>query len=102
MKTEDSAESTKDGRQETQNVCAPSSDFGFLFRTDQGRIDRQVWRRYAFRLFAVVAVMFALWPLLAPYTIHDLAKTISIKFLCAYEVSRMSWRPWGLLWLLNR
>ncbi len=75
MKTEDSAESTKDGRQETQNVCAPSSDFGFLFRTDQGRIDRQVWRRYAFRLFAVVAVMFALWPLLAPYTIHDLAKT---------------------------
>jgi uncharacterized membrane protein YhaH (DUF805 family) len=54
----------------------PSSErIRFLFRNDQGRVDRDEWRRGALALLAVIAPFVALWLLLEPYTNHDLAKT---------------------------
>ena len=47
----------------------------FLFRADQGRIDRDVWRRGAVALLAFVAPFVGVWRLLEPYTDHDLAKS---------------------------
>jgi uncharacterized membrane protein YhaH (DUF805 family) len=47
----------------------------FLFRSDQGRIDRDVWRRAALGLLAVFAIAFAPWPLLSPNAFHDLSKS---------------------------
>ncbi|QGM47397.1 hypothetical protein [Methylocystis heyeri] len=54
----------------------PSSErIRFLFRSDQGRVDRDTWRRGALSLLAVFAPFLGLWLLLEPYTNHDLSKT---------------------------
>ena len=47
--------------------------FRFLYRSDQGRIDKVAWLR-GVRTLALVLVPFALiWMVLAPYTDHDIA-----------------------------
>lgn len=52
-----------------------SARLRFLFRTDQGRIDRDTWRRGALGLLAILAPFLGIWLLLAPYANHDLSKT---------------------------
>ncbi len=47
----------------------------FLYRAEQGCIDRDTWRRGAAALVAILAPLTLLWIFLAPYTAHDLAKT---------------------------
>jgi hypothetical protein len=47
----------------------------FLYRTDQGEIDRATWRSGALGLLAVVIPATIIWLLLEPYTYHDLATT---------------------------
>lgn len=52
----------------------PSSErIAFLYRTDQGRIDRATWAKGAAGLAAVLVPLTLVWQLLAPYTAHDLA-----------------------------
>lgn len=46
----------------------------FLYRTEQGRIDRETWLRGAGALAAVITPFFLAWLALSPYTAHDLAK----------------------------
>jgi len=46
----------------------------FLYRTEQGRIDRAVWARGAGALALVIAPFALIWLFLSPYTAHDLAK----------------------------
>lgn len=54
----------------------PSAErIAFLYRTDQGRIDRSTWARGAAGLAAVLAPLTLLWLALLPYTEHDLAKS---------------------------
>jgi uncharacterized membrane protein YhaH (DUF805 family) len=50
-------------------------DFHFLFRSDQGRIGKALWRRYTLRMLAILVPMYGVWLLLAPYAFHDLSKT---------------------------
>lgn len=45
----------------------------FLYRTDEGRIDRATWRSGALGLAAVLVPATLIWLLLEPYTYHDLA-----------------------------
>jgi cytochrome bd-type quinol oxidase subunit 2 len=47
----------------------------FLYRTDQGVIDRDTWRRGAAALVAIAAPLTLIWAALQPYTVHDLAKS---------------------------
>ena len=56
---------------------APSSEgtFFFLFRTDRGRIGRDVWWRGTIPLVLIAAVLTGGWMLLRPYAVHDLSKT---------------------------
>lgn len=90
---------------------APAST-SFLFRTDQGRIDRKTWVHGGLRLGAVLAVLTAVGLLLAPYTHHDLAKTPLLDWhviaayvyltlyifalvliaICFYNLSAKRWR----------
>jgi uncharacterized membrane protein YhaH (DUF805 family) len=46
----------------------------FLYRTEQGRIDRATWARGAGALAAMIAPFHLIWLALSPYTAHDLAK----------------------------
>lgn len=46
----------------------------FLYRTEQGRIDRATWARGAAALALVIAPFALVWFFLSPYTAHDLAK----------------------------
>jgi uncharacterized membrane protein YhaH (DUF805 family) len=46
----------------------------FLYRTEQGRIDRATWLKGAGALAAILAPFFLVWLALAPYTDHDLAR----------------------------
>ncbi len=46
----------------------------FLYRTEQGRIDRATWLKGAGALAAVLAPFYLAWLALSPYTEHDLAK----------------------------
>jgi uncharacterized membrane protein YhaH (DUF805 family) len=46
----------------------------FLYRTEQGRIDRATWLKGAGALAAIFAPFFLIWLALSPYTEHDLAK----------------------------
>ncbi|MCC3246826.1 hypothetical protein LG047_16130 [Methylocystis sp. WRRC1] len=44
----------------------------FLYRTDQGRVDRATWLRGVGALAAVIAPFMLVWTALSPYTEHDL------------------------------
>lgn len=46
----------------------------FLYRTEQGRIDRAGWLKGAGALAAAITPFFLLWLVLSPYTDHDLAR----------------------------
>jgi uncharacterized membrane protein YhaH (DUF805 family) len=46
----------------------------FLYRTEQGRIDRATWLRGAGALAVAIAPFHLIWLALSPYTAHDLAK----------------------------
>jgi hypothetical protein len=46
----------------------------FLYRTEQGRIDRATWLRGAGALAAILAPFLLIWMALLPYTDHDLAR----------------------------
>ena len=54
---------------------ARNQSFGFLFRTDEGLVDRAVWWRGSLPLAALALAMTGIWTLLRPYTAHDLATT---------------------------
>lgn len=58
----------------------------FLFRSEQGRIDRETWIYGAGALLAVLAPLTLIWLALEPYTAHDLAKTpfFAPKTVAAY------------------
>ncbi|WP_457796000.1 DUF805 domain-containing protein [Methylocystis sp. S23] len=45
----------------------------FLYRTEQGRIDRATWAKGAGALAAAIAPFMLVWIFLSPYTAHDLA-----------------------------
>jgi len=45
----------------------------FLYRTDEGRVDRATWLRGAGALAAILAPFMLVWTALAPYTEHDLS-----------------------------
>ncbi|MGJ0391564.1 MAG: hypothetical protein ACR650_02195 [Methylocystis sp.] len=45
----------------------------FLYRTEQGRIDRVTWLKGAGALATVLAPFYLSWLALSPYTAHDLA-----------------------------
>jgi uncharacterized membrane protein YhaH (DUF805 family) len=45
----------------------------FLYRTEEGRIDRVTWLRGAGALAAILLPFVLLWLPLSPYTAHDLA-----------------------------
>lgn len=47
----------------------------FLFRSEEGMIDAQTWRRHAAWLAGLVAAMTLIWLVLRPYAHHDLAAT---------------------------
>lgn len=47
----------------------------FLYRADQGRIDRETWLRGAGVLLAILTPLTLIWYALAPYATHDLATT---------------------------
>ncbi len=55
-----------------------STRFSFLFRTDQGRIDRATWWRGTVPLFALATIGTVGWELLSPYSHHDLKETAFI------------------------
>jgi uncharacterized membrane protein YhaH (DUF805 family) len=44
----------------------------FLYRTEEGRIDRATWIRGAGALAAILAPFFLVWLALSPYTEHNL------------------------------
>jgi uncharacterized membrane protein YhaH (DUF805 family) len=46
----------------------------FLYRTEEGRIDRATWARGVGALAWIIAPFAAIWLFLSPYTAHDLAK----------------------------
>jgi uncharacterized membrane protein YhaH (DUF805 family) len=46
----------------------------FLYRTEQGRVDRATWLRGAGALVAIIAPLHVIWLFLARYTDHDLAR----------------------------
>ncbi|MEF3366412.1 hypothetical protein V3H18_07680 [Methylocystis sp. 9N] len=46
----------------------------FLYRTEEGRIDRATWRRGAGALLAILAPLTLIWLALSPYAAHDLAQ----------------------------
>ena len=48
--------------------------FAFLFRTDQGRIDRDTWWRGTLPLFAIAVLGTGGWLLLRPFAEHDLSR----------------------------
>ncbi len=90
--------------------AAPS--ISFLFRTDQGRIDRKTWARGGLRLGALLAVLTAVGFLLVPYMRHDLANmplldwrviaayvyltlyifALVLIAICFYNLSAKRWR----------
>lgn len=47
----------------------------FLYRTDQGRIDRATWARGAAGLVGALIPLTLIWLALAPYAAHDLANS---------------------------
>jgi uncharacterized membrane protein YhaH (DUF805 family) len=47
----------------------------FLYRSEEGRIDRETWTRGALGLVGVLLPLTLIWLLLLPYTSHDLAKS---------------------------
>ena len=56
---------------------APSSDgrFFFLFRTDRGRVGRDVWWRGSIALALIATVLTGGWLLLRPFAAGDLASS---------------------------
>lgn len=55
-------------------MALDSERIRFLYRTEQGRIDRATWLKGAGALAAILAPFFLIWLALAPYTDHDLAR----------------------------
>lgn len=51
-----------------------STGFGFLYRTEAGRIGRAVWWRGVVSLAVPLAVLTGIWLALAPYTRRELTK----------------------------
>lgn len=47
--------------------------FRFLYREDRGRISRATWWRGVLPLAALVGAATAVWTLVRPYAVHDLA-----------------------------
>lgn len=59
-------------------AAAPASGFHFLFRTDQGRIDRATWWRGTLPLLALAVAGTLGWWALSPYARHDLSDSAFI------------------------
>lgn len=91
---------------------APERGFGFLFRTDQGRIDAGTWWRASAGLAAILALLTAIWIYLAPSAHRDLDTTpflawwtlvayvylllysfaVLLIAICHYNLSAKRWR----------
>lgn len=59
-------------------AAVSGSGFFFLFRTDQGRIDRATWWRGTLPLTALAVAGTLGWWLLSPYAHHDLSDSAFI------------------------
>ncbi len=55
-------------------MAIDSERIRFLYRTEQGRIDRATWLKGAGALAAILAPFFFIWLALAPYADHDLTR----------------------------
>jgi uncharacterized membrane protein YhaH (DUF805 family) len=55
-------------------MAVDSERIRFLYRTEQGRIDRATWLKGAGALAGVIAPFFLIWLVLSPYTDHDLSR----------------------------
>lgn len=55
-------------------MAIDSERIRFLYRTEQGRIDRAAWLKGAGALAGVITPFFLVWLALAPYTDHDLSR----------------------------
>lgn len=53
-------------------TSSPEGSFFFLFRTDRGRVGREVWWRGTVPLVLIAALMTGGWLLLRPYATGDL------------------------------
>jgi hypothetical protein len=96
--------------------AANPTNWRFLYRTDEGRIDPRIWRRGAALLFIILAALTLGLVFIHPYTRHDLATTplLSASVLganvyvvvyvfallligvCYYNLSAKRWRDMGL------
>jgi uncharacterized membrane protein YhaH (DUF805 family) len=94
---------------------APENGFGFLFRSDQGRIDARTWWRGSAGLGAVLAVLTAIWLYLSPSAYRTLGTTPFLAWwtlaayvyllffafavlligVCHYNLSAKRWRDRG-------
>jgi uncharacterized membrane protein YhaH (DUF805 family) len=94
---------------------APESEFGFLFRQDQGRIDARAWWKGTGCLFGVLVVLTAIWMYLSPSAHRDLGTTpflawwtlaayvyllfyafaVLLIAICHYNLSAKRWRDRG-------
>jgi uncharacterized membrane protein YhaH (DUF805 family) len=92
-----------------------TSDFGFLFRSDQGRIGPRTWWRNTAGLGAILAVLTAIWLYLSPSAHRDLGTTpflawwtlaayiyllfyafaVLLIAICHYNLSAKRWRDRG-------
>lgn len=54
-------------------MAIDSERIRFLYRTDEGRVDRATWARGAGALGAILAPFMLIWLALAPYAAHDLS-----------------------------
>jgi uncharacterized membrane protein YhaH (DUF805 family) len=91
---------------------APETGFGFLFRQDQGRIDRRMWWKATAGLAGVLAAFTSIWIYLLPSAHRDLDTTpflawwtlaayvyllfyafaILLIAICHYNLSAKRWR----------
>ena len=94
---------------------AQTSQWSFLFRTDEGRIDAGTWWRNTALLVAIFAALTLGWFLVQPYAEHDLAREPLFTFpilaanlyrifygfagivllICYYNLSAKRWRDIG-------
>jgi uncharacterized membrane protein YhaH (DUF805 family) len=81
---------------------AQRSNWFFLFRTDEGRIDAPSWRRNAALLVAIFAILTLIWIFVEPYARHDLAREPLFSFsILVANLYRLIYGIAGILLLVS-
>jgi uncharacterized membrane protein YhaH (DUF805 family) len=81
---------------------AQRTDWFFLFRTDEGRIDAAMWRRYAALLVVIFAALTLIWIFAEPYAHHDLAREPLFSFsVLVANLYRLIYGIAGILLLIS-